>query len=225
MSNNWLVFGGWSLSPDILSPIFGNNSTYIDVNSLFGDIIIKETLKENWNEIIFDKIKQVIPRQDINIAGWSTGAFFAYALTGSVKPQKMALLSASPSFCKRDGFMFGQDRSVIRVMRRQLRRNRISVLENFQQQCGSNNYNAVSDKYSVDELDQGLQFLEHVFLSPLQKPLCPTLLFHGKEDAIIPWRAGEFFAREIGAAKTILSGGHAFFLDDSNALFVRNALI
>ena len=225
MSNNWLVFGGWSLPPDILSPIFGNNSTYIDVNSLFGDIIIKETLKENWNEIIFDKIKQVIPRQDINIAGWSTGAFFAYALTGSVKPQKMALLSASPSFCKRDGFIFGPDRGVVRAMRRQLKRNKFSVLENFQQQCGLKNHTGLSDKYSVKELDLGLQFLENIYLHPLQKPVCPTLLFHGKEDAIIPCEAGEFLARETGAANTILPGGHVFFLEASNALFVRNALI
>ena len=225
MSNNWLVFGGWSLPPDILSPIFGNNSTYIDVNSLFGDIIIKETIRENWDEILFNKIKHAIPSQDINIAGWSTGAFFAYALTGSVKPQKMALLSASPSFCKRDGFMFGQDRSVIRVMRRQLRRNRISVLKNFQQQCGLNQYNPSSENYSTEELISGLHFLEGINLLPLQKPLCPTLLFHGKEDTVIPSLAGEFFAREIGAAKTILPGGHTFFLDDSNARCIRNALI
>jgi hypothetical protein len=225
MPDKWLVFGGWSLPPEILSPVFGDSATYIDLNPMFCDIIINETLKENWNEIIFNKIKQIIPRQDINIAGWSTGAFIAFALSGWVKPQKMALLSASPSFCKRDGFIFGPDRSVVKAMRRQLRRNRISTLENFHEQCGLNNKTGLSDKYSVEELDLGLQFLEHIFLFPLQKPLCPTLLFHGKEDAIIPWRAGEFFAREIGATKTILSGGHVFFLDDSNTLSIRNALI
>jgi len=97
-------------------------------------------------------------------------------------------------------------------MRRQLRRNRISGLKNFQRQCGLNNYNAVSDKYVRHELEQGLQFLEHIFFPPA-KPLSNTAV-SCKEDAIIPFQAGEFLAREIGATKAILTGGHTFFLDD-----------
>jgi esterase/lipase len=224
MSIKWLVFGGWSLPPGILSPIFGDNAIYIDVNSLFGDIVFGETLYENWNAVIFDAIKRAIPDQPVNIAGWSTGAFFAYALSGSIKPQKMVLLSASPSFCKRDGFNFGQEKSVITVMQRQLKRNKFSVLENFRNQCGLIEYNAASENCSTEELTSGLNFLKKINLLPLKKPLPPTLLFHGKEDAIVPCLAGEFFAEEIGATKTILSGGHTFFLKDSNALFIRNTI-
>ena len=224
MSGHWLVFGGWSLPPNILSPIFGNNSTYIDVNPLFGELFIEKALRKNWTAIIFDKIRQVVPNQPVNIAGWSTGAFFAYALSAVMKPQRMLLLSASPSFCKRDGFVHGQDIGVIKVMRRQLTRNKISALINFQKQCGLDEYNPASENYSTEDLASGLRFLEQINLLPLHKPLCPTLLFHGEEDAIIPYQAGEFFARETGAAKTILSGEHTFFLDHSNALFIRNVV-
>jgi pimeloyl-ACP methyl ester carboxylesterase len=101
-------------------------------------------------------------------------------------------------------------------MRRQLARNKISVLRNFQQQSGMSEYNSMAENYSVPELDWGLQFLEEISLLPLQKPLCPTQIFHGEEDAIIPYQAGESFAHETGAAKTILPGGHAFFLDDAS---------
>jgi len=221
MANKWLVFGGWSLPPDILSPIFGAHAIYLDVNELFGDIFIEEKQAENWNAILFNKLNPMLPNHPICIAGWSTGAFFAYALSGIVKPKKMFLLSASPSFCKREGFIHGQDRSVVKVMRRQLARNKTSVLKNFQLQCGLHEYNPKAENYSVQELDWGLQFLENISLLPLQKSLCPTHIFHGKQDAIVPYLAGELFAREIGAAKTILPGGHAFFLDDASMGTIR----
>jgi pimeloyl-ACP methyl ester carboxylesterase len=221
MANNWLVFGGWSLPPDILSPIFGDNATYFDINTLFERIFSQEALAENWDIIIFDTIKNTAPDQPLNIAGWSTGAFFAYALSQRINPKKTVLLSATPSFCKREGFIHGQDRSVVKVMRRQLARNKTSVLKNFQLQCGLHEYNPKAENYSVQELDWGLQFLENISLLPLQKSLCPTHIFHGKQDAIVPYLAGESFAREIGAAKTILPGGHAFFLDDASMGTIR----
>ncbi|MGB7569270.1 MAG: alpha/beta hydrolase [Chitinivibrionales bacterium] len=224
MQSKWLVFGGWSLPPDILSPVFSNEATYVDVNKLFLDIIAEKCLKDTWVEIISDKTAHLIAKAPVCIAGWSTGAFLAYALSTIIKPQKMILLSASPSFCKRAGFVHGQDSAVIKVMRRQLTRNKLSVLENFQKQCGLDQYIRLAENYSAEELTSGLHFLEKINLLPLKKPLCPTLLFHGKEDAIIPSKAGEFFARETGAAKTILPGGHVFFLDDSNALLIRNAV-
>ena len=224
MATEWLVFGGWSLPPDILSPIFGDNATYIDVNTLFEGIFSQEVLPENWDILIFDTIKNAAPDQLLNIAGWSTGAFFAYALSQRINPIKMVLLSATPSFCKRDGFMHGQDRSVVKAMRRQLTRNKTSVLKNFQLQCGLREYNSKAENYSARELDWGLQFLENISLLPLQKPLCLTHVFHGKEDAIVPYQAGESFAREIGAAKTILPGGHAFFLDDASMKTIKSEL-
>jgi hypothetical protein len=224
MPDKWLVFGGWSLPPHLLSPVFGNEATYIDVNRLFPDIIAKESLLENWKEITFNKIKHLIPNWPVHISGWSTGAFFAYALSGIIKNQRLLLLSASPSFCKRDGFIHGLDSGVLKVMRRQLARDKISVLKNFKKQCGLDEYNAASEKYSTEELASGLHFLEQINLQPLHKTPCPTLLFHGKEDAIISCQAGEFLAQEIGAAKTILSGGHTFFLDGSNAWCIRNAM-
>lgn len=224
MNNHWLVFGGWSLPPEILSPVFGNEATYIDVNRLFTHIFAEDRLRENWAQIIFTTIKHVIPNRIVHFAGWSTGAFFAYAFSSIVKPQKMLLLSVSPSFCKRDDFVHGQDSVVVKAMRRQLTRDKFQVFRNFQKQCGLEVYDAASEKYSLEELTSGLRFLEQISLMPLGKTTCPTFLFHGKEDAIIPWQAGDFFADETGAAQTILPGGHVFFLDDSNALVVRNAM-
>jgi len=224
MHDKWLVFGGWSLPPDIVSPVFGNEATYVDVNKLFLDIIAEERLRDAWIEIISGKTAHLIANPPVCIAGWSTGAFFAYALSDILKPQKMILFSASPSFCKRDGFIHGQDIGVLKAMRRQLTRNKIPVLNNFQKQCGLTQYNRAGENYASEELTSGLHFLEKINLLPLKKPLCPTLLFHGKEDAVIPSKAGEFFAGETGAAKTILPGGHVFFLDDSNASFIRNAI-
>jgi esterase/lipase len=224
MTHDWLVFGGWSMPPEMLSSIFGNNAVYIDVNTLFVEILQEEKIIDNWDNVVLDKIKGFLKSPIVNIAGWSTGAFFAYTLCARLNPKHLVLLSATPSFCKRDDFAFGQNPTVLKLMRKQLKRSKLSVLKDFQIQCGCKEYSPLAERYSQQELIAGLQYLENICLFPLHKPPCAVQLFHGKEDAIIPYEAAEFLAQELGVAKTILSGGHTFFLDDEAAALIRTEI-
>jgi surfactin synthase thioesterase subunit len=214
MEPKWVVFGGWSLPPEMLKPLFGEQSIYIDVNHLFHQVINNDALIDRWPDRLLDAVMPLLPDNELRLAGWSTGSFFAYALAGLLQPSRLALLSGSLSFCNQGGYRFGQETSTLKIMRRQLKRDRISVLKDFQHQCGLSDYSPFAEKYSPEALFAGLVFLEHVDMSQFPKPLCTTHVFHGKEDAIIPFRAGEFLAKEIGAKIAILPGGHVFFMDE-----------
>ena len=213
MQSKWLVFGGWSLPPDILSPVFSNEATYVDVNKLFLDIIAEKRLKDTWVEIISDKTAHLIAKAPVCIAGWSTGAFFAYALSDIVKPQKMILLSASPSFCKRDGFIHGQDSGVIKVMRRQLTRNKLSVLENFQKQCGLDQYNGHGGELLRRRIDLRIAFSRKNKSAAIKKTFVP--------DTFVSWkrrrhhslaRPGNSLHGKPGQQKLFYRAGMCFFL-------------
>jgi len=224
MAGKWIVFGGWSLPATMLLPLFGSESIYIDVNDHFLALAQKEKLIERWPAILHDAVKEIAAGPGACIAGWSTGAFFAYSMAGLLHPRRLALLSASLSFCTRGEFHFGQECSALKIMRRQLRRNKTAVLKDFQKKCGLPEFCKESENYSTEALNAGLVFLEEVDVSLLSKPLCPTTIFHGREDAIIPYQAGEVLSKELGEQITIFPGGHAFFMDTNVQKTVINIL-
>ena len=225
METKWVVFGGWSLPPEMLKPLFGEQSIYIDVNHLFHQVINNDALIDRWPDRLLDAVMPLLPDNELRLAGWSTGSFFAYALAGLLQPSRLALLSGSLSFCNQGEYRFGQEISRLKIMRRQLKRDRISVLKDFQHQCGLSDYSLSAEIYSPEALLAGLVFLEHADISHLPKTTCPTYLFHGKDDAIIPVFAGEFIAKEIGAKITILPGGHVFFKDEKVQETIKNNFI
>ena len=225
MAHDWIVFGGWSLPPGILEPIFGKSGDYINVNDFFFDLVDGAKLKDQWPSILHGRVKDRVGNRDISLAGWSSGAYFAYALAGIMRPRRLALFSVSSSFCKRGRFTEGQDQGVLKVMRRQLAKNKTAVLRDFQKQCGLPEFYAQSQRYSTDTLSCGLVFLEHVNLSALPIPLCPTSIFHGQDDTIIPCKAGEQLGKEIKARVTVMPGGHVFFMNKYNQILLQNFIL
>lgn len=225
MKYRWIVIGGWSISPDILIPLFGGESVYIDINEYFMNIVDGGTLDEKWPEKILNNLPEIINVPDIAIAGWSSGAFVAYTLAGIIKPKRLVLLSAALSFCKREKHIYGQKQSVLKIMRRQLKRDKIAVLKDFQKKCGLNVYCSDSEKYSFEALNAGLVFLEHVDLSSYPIPLCPIHIFHGKEDEIIPCNSGELMSKKTGSEFYALPGGHVFFNNKSNRDFIHKKFL
>ena len=217
MDNRWLVLGGWSLSPAILHPIFGNNAYYVDINYIVNELIdTNNALKSSWHSQLCDSILNQTGGSFCGLAGWSTGAFCAYSLRQEFPQLPTILISAAPSFCSRANFPYGQNPSVVKIMRRQLQRNATPVLKSFRQQCGiPNDYPLTTTDYSVDALCAGLLFLEQVSLLPLTKTDSPLHLFHGTDDSVIPIDGARLF-EEAGAAVHYYSGNHVFFLE-SNA--------
>lgn len=137
---NWFVFGGWALKPDILAPVFGTESVFIDANAILPLLIKNNVLFGNWQQRLIETISPnpALLKKPFGIAGWSTGAMLAWAVAEKLKPAAGVFLSATPSFCRRreSGFLFGQRSSVLRSMREQLLTDSEGVVNKFCEQCG-----------------------------------------------------------------------------------------
>ncbi len=213
MDNKWLVLGGWAINPDILRPILGNKSTYLDVNEYIPDVIDNDSIAKNWADIITEKIFPFFAKDFIGVVGWSMGAIIACAISQRLNAKKMVLVSATPSFCRRDGFKFGQRSQALRSMRDELLKSPDIVLKNFCKRCEFPSDMSVPFTKYLQNLSAGLFFLEHCnLLDELKFIKIPALVVHGKDDAIIPLAAGKSVADLINGRFSSFSGGHAFFL-------------
>lgn len=210
MDERWIVFGGWAFKPEILKPIFGEKSIYIDINTFMDEIIgIDQRLASDWARCFAEKFKSYFADNTF-VAGWSSGALIAYALLSFVKPSASVLISPTLSFCRRDSFRFGTKPSILQSMRLGLQNDKKGVLETFASRCGifSDEFSSCSQK----ELEKGLTFLEHVDLR-YNKPFdSPVLVLHGTNDVIVPPDAGKYLSIHAGAVYKEFDGPHAFFI-------------
>ena len=219
MGEKWIVFGGWGIAPDILRPVFGNESIYIDINDIMPKLFVGNEISQDWLSIVNDMIKPFCNDPPLRIAGWSTGAIVACALAEVVKPESLVLLSATPSFCRREGFKFGIRASVLSAMRSGLAKPDNSVLKDFAVLGGIPEEFVLTNRYYVDNFQKVLMFLEQVnLLADISHHAGKTLLLHGKNDAVIPCGAGEYLAKMLGGEIKLFEGGHAFFVDHTDAI-------
>jgi pimeloyl-ACP methyl ester carboxylesterase len=211
MVDTWIVFGGWALGTKPLEPLFGPEAVYIDSNPIMPSLVKGGVLAPDWQEILAESAAPLVPKVRFGIAGWSTGALLAYALGLQIKPTASVFISATPSFCRRPGFPYGQKEMVLKAMREQLAVNPVTVVDKFYTQCGVDQP-VVPEQQRADHLTAGLIFLQHATLFPIERLACPSLFLHGKDDAIIPAQAGAFLCHETGGTFAEYPGPHAFFM-------------
>jgi pimeloyl-ACP methyl ester carboxylesterase len=220
MAEPWLVFGGWGFSSEVLWPLFGENSVYIDTNGIMSFIMENGTLRADWIDFVRAKVKNSASVDVCRIAGWSTGAIIACGLALSSPVERVVLLSATPSFCRREGFKIGQRPGVLEGMRKELLKPENSVLDDFRVRSGIKAETLLKTVQGTRDLIDGLHFLEQVNLLPnLKKIPADIQVFHGDKDLIIPHEAGKMLADRIGAHFSLLSGGHAFFTERHDLMF------
>jgi pimeloyl-ACP methyl ester carboxylesterase len=213
MDDRWVVFGGWAFGPDLLKPVFGDGNDYVDVNEFMPLVVENNGLRTDWVDIIIRENEKYLYRENVCLAGWSTGAIIACGLAMRVPVKNLVLLSATPSFCRRDGFRFGQRSHVLDAMRQELLKKDNSVINDFAARCGFVPERALPVTAAPQTLRDGLSFLEQVDLLPQLKKLSARAhVYHGDRDVIIPAAAGKALAKSIGAEFSLLPGGHAFFM-------------
>ncbi|NLL13326.1 MAG: hypothetical protein GX267_07975 [Fibrobacter sp.] len=215
MTNPILVIGGWAVDPVVLRPIFGDRAVYIDINHLLPSIANDQWLLNCWKQKLKDLLSPYCSEGMI-LAGWSTGAIAAAAIADLVNISKLVLLSATPSFCRRDSFRYGMRPQIVQNMITSINENKEPVLKQFYYQCGFTDILFDWSQYSIEELTCGLQFLIHADLlsiATLPDTCCQIHCLHGSEDRIIPSGAGKFLCNRLGGIWHQLSGPHAFFCD------------
>ena len=216
MGKPWLVFGGWAVSPDILRPVFGEESIYVDINEIMPLLSDDDRLIDDWVDIVKNNIAGYLTKEIAGIAGWSTGAIMACGLAQHIHVKRLVLLSATPSFCRRDGFRFGQRSSIVQAMIDKMEDKNNSVVNDFLIQCGLRENKIMTKVYNEKALVLGLMFLEKVnLIGALKKAEGEVFVVHGRDDKVIPYQAGEALAGMIGADFKICSGSHAFFVEQA----------
>jgi pimeloyl-ACP methyl ester carboxylesterase len=219
MADRWLVFGGWAVDPRILEPLFGDSSIYVDVNALMPLFLVDGTLNASWLDVVEQQVRVHASGGVVQLAGWSTGAIIACALAARVAVKRLVLLSATPSFCRRKAFGFGWRPGVLRNMREQLYGTGNAVVTDFLDSAGVPETFRQPARLDERVLAAGLSFLEQVNLvRAFSKPACRATVLHGREDFIVPSKAGEVIAEMLGTKCQVLEGGHAFFVEQREAV-------
>jgi len=169
------------------------------------------------------------------VVGWSLGALIALSWARAMPEQveRLALIAATPSFVKRDGwadavdervfeeFTAGLQRDVARTLNRfvtlQARgdseeKRVVRTLRNALARCG---------RPRVDVLNAGLRLLRQTDLrSALSRIEQPVMALHGRYDALATCAAGEYIARSVprGRYEMIDRAGHAPFVSSPDVV-------
>jgi pimeloyl-ACP methyl ester carboxylesterase len=222
MHDRWIVLGGWGVEPEVLRPVFGNGSVYIDINRIMPDIVNGGKLFPDWRERCAAFIEPHL-RQPLFLSGWSTGAIIALGAAGLLSIDALVLMSATPSFCRTRAishtraFRHGMRPIVLRSMREKLSIDPSAVLHEFREACGLTEDTQTVFPWTTDELMSGLHALEQMTLFDLAPLRCKPLFIHGKNDTIIPHAAGESLHRKLGGTLLSLNAPHA-----QHACFINN---
>lgn len=219
MAEQWTVLGGWGISPEVLSPVFGENAQYIDINTFTSELLDGETLASDWQQRCYEKIHLKLPENGPRLlAGWSTGAMLALACADRLSPDAVVLISATPSFSRTTGFRFGTRPSVLSSMRTKLASEPLRVINDFRTQCGIPDTIEERIPWSSGTLADGLRVLEQLFLFDVATPSCPVFQIHGKDDRIIPYAAGTVLQKQLSSSFLTLDAPHACFIGNEAVL-------
>lgn len=212
----WCVLGGWGVEVEVLKPLFGDFSIYLDINPLMKKIVKEGKLNTNWIDLCCEKILSLINPVEF-IAGWSTGTLIIMACASKLKPKGLVLISATPSFCRNSIFKMGIKPIILQKMREKLLLNPKEVISEFRKNCGFEEENIGEIQWSKDELISGLHFLEEVIILE-EKLYCSPLFIHGSKDEIVPFSAGEYLHNKYGGCFLSLDAPHACFLNNEEKI-------
>jgi pimeloyl-ACP methyl ester carboxylesterase len=220
MADQWVVLGGWGVAPDVLRPLFGEKSTYVDINRLLPLVVRDNRLHPDWREQCAKQIVNGTGR-GMNLAGWSTGAIIALGCCEIIHPASLVLISATRSFCRSSVQRYGMSVRILDAMRLKLAADAAGVVNDFRSRCGFTKENSGDTgeiPWSGEELDAGLAALAELTIDTAAPALTPPLFIHGRNDTIIPIAAGEAACAAAGGTFIAVDAPHACFVNHEQQL-------
>lgn len=186
---------------------------------------------------MLESIAEILPPSCI-VCGWSLGGQIAIELAlrepGRVK--KLALISTTPSFVKREDWQWGMESSMLQLFAQNLKRDYPTTMKRFltlQVSGGSDTASVLSQlrKCLVERrepdgvaLEAGLQtLLTSDLRGKLEYIRQPVLLVHGENDVITHPDAAKWMNGQLPESELVMLPrcGHAPFLSHSDE-FVTN---
>ena len=182
----------------------------------------------HMSDCMLESIAEVLPESCI-VCGWSLGGEMAIelALREPMRVRKLALISTTPCFVKRENWQWGMEASMLQLFAQNLKRDYATTMKRFltlQVNGGSDSSSILSqlrkslaERREPDEaaLEAGLQIL---LTSDLREKLKyiqqPVLLLHGENDVITHPSAAKWMNGQLQESELIIVPhcGHAPFL-------------
>src|SRR5690348_2239710 len=185
-------------------------------------------LQGNTSDCVLESIAEVLPESCI-VCGWSLGGEIAIelALREPERVRKLALISTTPCFVKRENWQWGMEASMLQLFAQNLKRDYVTTMKRFltlQVNGGSDSSSILSqlrkslaERREPDEaaLEAGLQILLTSDLRDKLKYIQqPVLLLHGENDVITHPSAAKWMNGQLRESELIMLSrcGHAPFL-------------
>ena len=209
-----LLITGWGFTEDIWQPFERKVADEWQVKSLDFLRGFTEISNSGYCRQLKSIIKQFKPDA---VVGWSMGAIVILETLADFElPDFLTvLLAGSARFIQEDDTApAGIEPVRLRAMKRGISRNPVSTLEQFYSLAASPEEN----KSKIAQIDnpgswqkkllEGLEYLEGVDLTDrLDKIDRRVQLIHGREDAVIPFRAGCYLNNKLPGGNLIEAGG------------------
>ncbi|MDT8420682.1 MAG: alpha/beta fold hydrolase [Desulfuromonadales bacterium] len=166
----------------------------------------------------------------VALLGWSLGGQVAIALAGrpDLEISRLLLISTTPRFCAGDDWTHGLQPARLLVMRRQLQSSYQKTLGDFFDLQFADESLPPLRRHELlgfavrrsrlalpEDCLAALEILSTGDYRPLlAAPRGPVLVLHGRQDRIVPWRAGRVLAETLPDSRwQLLEGvGHAPFM-------------
>jgi len=190
-----------------------------------------------WLEYIYNNILQQADGEDFVLVAWSLGGQIALSLARSLQQlpnfKGWVLVSTTPCFRQQPDWSFGCADDIWQGFSHAASTGDTKVMQRF--------FRLMLHGDNIDR--QAFNHFAHIAINKLTRPtlaglkagldllsslderanlsdvLCPTLIFHGNNDAIVPVSAGRYLAKQISNAKyhEFEECGHAPFLTHDTA--------
>ncbi len=169
------------------------------------------------------------------VGGWSMGGLVAQEAYAK-NPSNFAGLmffGTTPKFCVGDSFLYGTLASAVDAMSAMLEKAPDQVLTAFYAESTGfstdskrcDEYIKMAESIGIEELKRGLRYLIETDCREAAESIdCPSIVFHGSRDLVIPLKAGKELAKLSNSEfVTIKGGSHDLVLSATEQIGLKAA--
>lgn len=223
MKDSIVYISGWAEAENSFDQLW-NQDNYL---KKFAPCSYSENQSPKFPSYYAREISKNIKEQSVIIA-WSLGGMIAQEIA-AINPHlisKLILINSTGCFVKKENYPFGAKISLLRSMKKGLKKNINQTLKNFISSVyKTTNEDFISfklrtiDKFQLENLLYGLDYFLNMDLRGLEYEInFPIYILHSKEDQIIPPESSYFLFLGYKEKKIIEIDS------DNHAIYANNQL-
>lgn len=238
-----ILLPGWGMDSTVWNPVVDFLAEHYELISCDW---YRVNLVDDYKERVFSLIDEEADEY-FSLLGWSLGSILAIEAASRYKERikQLMLVSGTSRFTRdiKSGYACGWPQNIVKKMKTALVNEQQKTLDSFYtsmfskvevQQAQHYKFgsyaNQIENKYEIQELETGLDYLIQVDLREKLKEInVPTLLIHGEKDTICPIAAAEYISTEVHGEvffQTMKGVGHIpFFTQTAEFLSIIKGFI